>query len=197
MTGDMFSHIFAESIAGQSYSRPLGIADVEWNGCCWSVKTVKNQDPHNVSTIRLISGRNSPIYSAGINDPTLDIQRTGQSVLDVYNARIAMARRDHDDLRLVVLVRAMGSQAFTLFERAIVPLAPNNYQWKRNNRKNLEGYEGDRHVFTWQPHGAQFTIIESVPSGAAKFRITKQVPILEMDHVLRIAKFEPDWVEIL
>jgi len=30
---------------------------------------------------------------------------------------------------------------------------------------NLEGYDrsGDAHVFTWQPHGSQFTIIENVP----------------------------------
>ena len=49
------------------------------------------------------------------------LQRTGQSVLDV----LAMARRDHDDLRLVgwcVLWVLRHFQA----ARAIVPLAPNN-----------------------------------------------------------------------
>ena len=37
MSGDEFSGIFASAIAGLSLGKPIGIADVTWNGCCWTV----------------------------------------------------------------------------------------------------------------------------------------------------------------
>ena len=197
MSGDEFSRIFSDSISGQSFGKPVGIADVAWNGCCWSVKTVQHKNPHKVKAIRLISGRNSPVYSSGINDPYADIQATGQSVLDIYNDRINKAKWDHDDTRLVVLVRNMRSQEFTLFERPIAPLVVNSYRWKKNKNGNLCGYDGDRHAFTWQPHGSQFTIHEAIPAGATKFKITKEPILLEMQHVLRLVRFKPDWVKII
>ena len=196
MSGDEFSRIFADSISGESYGRPLGIADVAWNGCCWSVKTVQQKMPHEVESVRLISGRNSPIYSAGIFDHSLDLQQTGTAVLDIYNTRIEAAREQHDDIRLAVLIRNMAAQEFTLFERSIAPVATNNYIWKANKRQNLIAYQGSNHVFTWQPHGAQFTIHEPVPEGAIRFRIVKQPSMLEMSHVLNLVRYEPDWVEI-
>ena len=144
------------------------------------------------------SGRNSPVYSSGINDPFTNVQATGQSVLDIYNNRIEKARSDHKDMRLVVLVRNMETQEFTIFERPIAPLVVNNYQWKVNDRQNLEGFDGARHAFTWQPHGSQFTIIEPVPEGATCFRITqKPKSVIEMRHVLKWVGFKSDWIEIL
>ena len=108
MTGEQFSRIFADAISGEEYGKPLGVADVAWNGCCWSVKTVNNTKPHESSLpLGLISGRNSVDYSAGISDPRSDLQETGQAVLDIYNQRIDEARDEHDDVRLVVLVRNM------------------------------------------------------------------------------------------
>ncbi len=198
MTGDEWSQIFADSISGVSFERPIGIADVAWNGCCWSVKTVKNNNPHKAKTIRLISGRNSPSYSSGINDPFANVQATGQSVLDIYNNRIEKAKSDHKDTRLVALARNMETQEFTIFECPITPIVVNNYQWKVNNRQNLEGYDGARHVFTWQPHGSQFTIIEPIPEGATCFRITRKPKnVLEVKRVLKWVQFGSDWVEIL
>lgn len=197
MTGDQFSRIVADSIDGQSYSKPIGIADVSWNGCCWSVKTVQNKLPHEAKQVRLISGRNSPTYSSGIDNPFEDVQGTGASVLNIYNQRINKAKWDHDDCRMVVLIRHMGAQEFTIFERPIVQFIPNDYRWEVNKRKNLEGFLGDAHMFTWQPHGSQFTIIENVPASATRFRIKRQPAMLEMIHVLRLVKFKPDWVEIL
>ena len=197
MTGDQFSRIFSDSITGQSHGKPVGIADVSWNGCCWSVKTVQHKNPHTAKMVRLISGRNSPVYSSGISDPFADLQATGQSVLDVYNDRINKAKWDHDDIRLVVLVRNMATQEFTLFERPIYRLVVNNYQWEINKNKNFQGFENDRQMFTWQPHGSQFTIHEPIPASATKFRIKQEPGLLEKQHVLRLVRFKPDWIEIL
>lgn len=193
----MFSRIFSDSISGQSFGKPVGIADVAWNGCCWSVKTVKQKLPHSVRKIRLISGRNSPVYSSGINNPFHDIAATGESVLSIYNKRIETAGWDHDDKRLLVLIRNMQANEYTMFERPIVQLVPNNYQWRENSKRNLEGYEGEKHMFTWQPHGSQFTIIETVPAGAVRFRIKKAPLTLELRHVLNLVRYKADWVKII
>ena len=207
MSGDIFCQMFADTVSGQAYGNPLGVADVAWNGCAWSVKTVKNSHPHRFEVggtenskrkrIRLISGRNSPHYSAGITDPIADVQATGNAVLDIYNSRVDEAREEHDDVRLLVFIRNMVTQEFTVFERTLTPLAVNDYQWSLNNQGNLEGRTDNNHVFTWQPHGSQFTIIEPIPDSATRFRINRQPPMLQMTHVLRLARFEQNWVEII
>ena len=45
ITGDDFGGISADAISGRHRASPLGIADVEWDGCAWSVKTVKHGSP--------------------------------------------------------------------------------------------------------------------------------------------------------
>ncbi len=197
MSGDQFSRIFSDSIGGMSYGKPVGIADVSWNGCCWSVKTVQHNKPHEATKIRLIAGRNSPVYSSGIDNPFDDIQQTGSSVLNIYNERINKAKWDHDDTRLVVLIRHMGAQEFTMFERPITPFIAADYEWTLNPNNNLVGFLGDVPMFTWQPHGSQFTIHENIPASATRFRINRNPGMLEMIHVLRLVRFKPDWVEIL
>ena len=196
MSGENFSRIFAEANTGESLGKPVGFADVVRGGCCWSVKTVKHKQPHTVVRVHLISGRNSPIYSSGISDPLSDVRLTGQSVLDIYNNRVNKAKRDHEDMRLVVLVRNMKTLEFTLFERPIYPLVVNKYRWEVNSRSNLIGFDGDDHVFTWQPHGSQFTIHEPILHGAARFRITKEPEVVEMHKVLQHVGFTRDWVDI-
>ncbi len=207
MSGDIFSQMFADAISGQASGRPLGVADVAWNGCGWSVKTVKNNYPHKFTVgngederpkrIRLISGRNNLNYSFGIESPLADVQAAGNAVVEIYNHRIAQAREEHDDVRLVVLIRNMSTLEFTIFERPMVPLAVNDYQWKINKRGNLEGFCESDHLFTWQPDGSQFTIIEHIPTSATRFRIAKRPPMLQIEHVLRLARYQQDWVEIL
>jgi len=199
ISGDQSSAIFAHAIGGQSFGKPLGIADVAWNGCGWSVKTVKAARPFERDHVRLISGRNNPFHSCGedFSDPLKDVQATGQAVIEIYNARIDQAKWDHDDMRMLVLVRNMTTQEFVLFERPIAPFVVNDYTWHRNDNNNLEGHMGERHAFTWQPHGSQFTIIEPIPPGATRFRIKREPPKLLMNDVLKMIDFEPDWVEIL
>lgn len=207
VSGDEFQRIFAEAIDGISYPSPLGVADVAWNGCAWSVKTVKDNHPHRFQvkrggsvhpkTLRLISGRNSPVFSAGIANPLADVQKTGNAVIEVFNQRLAEARDEHDDVRLVVLARNMDTRKFTLFERSMAPWPVNDFIWTRNDRDNLEAYVADRHVFTWQPHGSQFTMKEPMPQSATRFSIKGEPAQLSMRQVLELAGYSTEWVEVL
>ena len=197
LSGEEFSSMFAAASGGQYLGKPIGIADVVRGRCCWSVKTVKQKQPHSVQSVRIISGRNSPIYSSGISDPLSDVRLTGQSVLDIYNNRVHKAKRDYEDIRLVVFVRNMVAQEFTLFERPIYPLVVNRYRWEVNSRGNLIGFDDDTQVFTWQPHGSQFTIHEPIPHGAIRFRIAHEPEVIQMNKVLLDVGFKPDWVEFL
>ena len=108
ISGDDFSRMFADAIQGKALDKPLGVVDVDWNGCGWSVKTVKHKQPFTKDMVRLISGRNDPNYSADISDPLADIQATGRVVIEIYNSRINEAREQYGDLRLLVLVRDLG-----------------------------------------------------------------------------------------
>ena len=207
VSGDEFQRIFSEAIDGISYASPLGVADVTWNGCAWSVKTVKNNHPHRFQvrrgrslhprTLRLISGRNSPGFSAGIANPLADVQQTGNAVIEVFNQRLAEARKKHDDVRMVVLVRNMDTQEFTLFERSMAPWPVNDFIWTRNSSDNLEAHVDGRHVFTWQPHGSQFTMKEPIPQSATRFRITGEPAKLPMQQVLELSGYSAEWVEVL
>lgn len=78
-----------------------------------------------------------------------------------------------------------------------MPFIANDYEWMLNERKNLVGFLGDTLMFTWQPHGSQFTIHKNVPASATCFWIIKNSGMLEIIHVLRLVRFKPDWVEIL
>src|SRR5690349_6541410 len=73
ITGDDFGTILAKSIGGTHRGKPLGIADVVWEDCAWSVKTVQSNSPFEAASIRVISGRNDVNYSFGIKDPYADI----------------------------------------------------------------------------------------------------------------------------
>ncbi len=55
--------------------------------------------------------------------------------------------------------------SITAFEFDTIMYPADQYWWQWNERNNLEGYTktDERHLFTWQPHGSQFTIIENVP----------------------------------
>src|SRR5687767_15015043 len=81
ITGDDFGGIFAKAIGGSHRNRPLGIADVVWQGCAWSVKTVQDKNPFTATKMRVISGRNSPVYASEIPNPFANIQATGDAIL--------------------------------------------------------------------------------------------------------------------
>ena len=198
ITGDDFGKIFAEAVDGQHAGKPEGVADVSWNGCAWSVKTVKNKAPHKAQKVRLISGRNSPGYSFDMDDVLSTPQKTGGMVLQIWNKRVRQARNEHDNLRVVALLRSMATLDFCLFEEEVGLYSPRNYQWEANEQKNLIGKEiasGD-HVFTWQRSGSQFTIIRRVPASAVHFKI-RRPPTVSEGFVLKKIKYKPEWVQII
>ena len=197
ITGDDFGGIFAASISGDHRQKPLGVADVTWEGCAWSVKTVQDKSPFNQTRIRVISGRNSPKYSAGIQNALADIQATGKAVLDIWNARVNEALDEYDDLRIFIMVRNMSALEFTLIELEAVRYVASEYLWKLNKEENLEGFdkETDTHRFTWQPHGSQFTVLHHVPASAYRFRITHTPGTIEERHVLNLIHFEDSWIQ--
>lgn len=199
ITGDDFGTIYANAIEGTHRQSPLGIADVLLNGNAWSVKTIKANSPFQQKIVRLISGRNSPDYSLGIENPHADIQATGKAILAVWNARINESLGEHDDLRIAVLIRNFESKEFVLFEEDANRYAADDFRWDKNARGNFEGYEKStgEHRFTWQPHGAQFTIIRHIPGSAVKFIINHNVPMIEAEHILRLARFDEKWVQIV
>lgn len=196
ITGDDFGGIFAAAISGRHRGKPLGIADVEWNGCAWSVKTVQHKKPFEQTRVRLISGRNSPPYSAAIKDPFADIQATGRAVLEIWNARVDEALHSHDDLRILVIIRNMDTLEFTMFEHEASRFIPAEYRWDLNKAQNFEAFdEKKEHRFTWQSHGSQFTIIHHVPRTAYQFRINKRPEMLVEKSVLEMVGFDNSWIE--
>ena len=199
ITGDDFGTIFAEATGGVHGARPLGIADVVSNGCAWSVKTVKSNRPFRERRVRLISGRNSPDFSAGISDPRNDPAATGEAVLSIWNARVNEAMEEFEDLRIAVLVRNIAAREFLLFEEEAHRYPPRDYCWGFNRKGNLEGRDrvAGKHHFTWQPHGSQFTIIREIPGSARRFSIKPNVPVVDPKVILSHVGFLPGWIDIL
>ena len=198
LTGDDWGTIFADAIGGDHRSSPLGVADVVWNGCAWSVKTVKLQTPFRAKRVRLISGRNSPAYSLGIENPHENPEATGRAVIAVWNARVNEALGEYEDLRIVVLIRNWQAREFVLFEGEAQRFIPDDYSWSFNRRQNLEGRDKatGEHRFTWQPHGSQFTVIRDVPASSRRFSIGPNGGIVPVDTVLSYVKYRPDWIDI-
>lgn len=63
--GSDWEEIFARLIGGRWKPSNIGLDDVLLEQTVWSAKTVKNDNPAKARLIRLISGRNSPVYSYG------------------------------------------------------------------------------------------------------------------------------------
>lgn len=199
ITGDDFGTIFANAIEGDHRSSPLGIADVGWDGCGWSVKTVKSTKPFDAKRLRLISGRNSPDYSHGIADPHADIQATGRAVLSIWNARVNEALDEFDELRIVTFIRNIDTREFVIFEEEAQRFIPDEYEWGHTSQGNLRGEDKltGVHRFTWQFHGSQFTVLREVPVSSRRFAIAPHVPIVGVSTVLDAVRYTDDWVDII
>jgi len=197
ISGEDWGDIFAKSIDGDHLSSPLGLADVVVEGQAWSVKSVQHKNPHSCKKIRVISGRNSPDYSYGIENPHDDPQKTGSAVLGIWNERVNIARDKFDSLRTAILIRNINSLEFTLFETDVHRFASNEYEWRLNRSKNLVGYDrsSNFHKFTWQFHGSQFTIKHQVPVSAVRFQI-KRPPVFDLKETMSRIGFDKSWVII-
>ena len=135
----------------------------------------------------------------GISDPRADLAQTGRAVLSIWNARVNESLGEYEDLRIAILIRNIQTREFVLFEEESGRFVPEDYRWELNKNDNLEGYDMATgvHRFTWQPHGAQFTIFRYVPASARKFKIMSNVRIIEMDDILGQVGYGPEWINIL
>ena len=197
ISGDDFGDIFATAIGGVHHKSPDGLADVSWQKCGWSVKTVQSSNPFSVDRVRLISGRNAPIYSQGIANPLENPSSTGQAVLAIWNERLQKARATYNDLRVTVLVRDMKNLRFALFEEQMLAFPPADYNWEINPRHNLiSKNRADAHCFTWQPHGSQFTVIRDIPGSVCRFEL-RRPEVFDPDSILEVAGYNDDWISIV
>lgn len=198
ISGEDWGDIFAKGIDGEHLGSPLGLADVIYEGMAWSVKSVKNDNPHKCKHIRVISGRCSPDYSYNITNPHEDIDKTGIAVLNIWNERVNVAKDKYEPLRSTILIRNPNTLDFTIFENEVFRFNTQNYKWKVNTRGNLEGFDitTKKHIFTWQPHGSQFTILYDVPLSAKKFHI-KRPPVLDFHKTMEQIGFDKSWIKII
>ncbi len=199
LEGTDWEQIFARLIGARWKPSNVGLDDVVLEQTAWGAKTVKNDNPATVSRIRLISGRNSPIYSFGDREVSeCDPDELGEKVLSIWNERVSAIRKHYKHLRTVVLVKSDDLLELAVFEFDTVLFPEEDFAWIWNKRNNLEGYHRrtKEHKFTWQPHGSQFTIIENVPNHRLAIRL-KQPPLLGQREVLDVLGFHESWIEII
>ncbi len=198
ISGDDFGDALAKAINGIHYASPVGIVDVSVGKMAWSAKTIKISNPFRAKIVRLISGRNSPDYSMGIHNAHEDIQKTGDAVLQIWNERINVAHSSFNTLRTMVLIRSGDLKDFVLYEENAEQFAISNYSWVKNRNGNLLGVEKQtkRTCFTWQPHGAQFTIHSVLPSKV--YRLSLQHPQkLDEEAFLMTMNYNAEWIHFV
>ncbi len=199
LEGEDWEEIFARVVDAEWKPSNIGLDDVVLGNIAWGAKTVKNGCPSKASSVRLISGRNSPVYSFGDREVSeCDPNELGEKVLAIWNERVDSVRKRFRHVRTVVLIKSDDLLELAAFEFDTVGYCFENYDWRWNKRNNLEGVEraSGKHKFTWQPHGSQFTIIEDVPANRLAVRI-KSPPKISRDLVLKGLKFDESWVQVL
>lgn len=197
LEGSEWEQIFAACISADWKPSNVGLDDVTLGVCAWGAKSVKNTNPSKAKTVRLISGRNSPSYSFNQQNLDADAQELGNDVLEIWNNRVEDRRAKFSHLRTVVLIKSNDLTELAVFETDTIFYQPKNYIWRRNRNNNLEAYErsSDIHRFTWQPHGSQFTIIESVPQECLLIRV-KPPQKLDKETILEAVNYEDDWITV-
>ena len=92
LEGSEWENIFANCIGAEWKPSNVGLDDVVMGNTAWGAKTVKAIKPSDQKKVRLISGRNSPIYSFGdIIDTNTDPNIIGKLVLDIWNERVLIS----------------------------------------------------------------------------------------------------------
>jgi hypothetical protein len=91
--GSDWEEIFARLIGAQWKPSNVGLDDVVLEQTAWCAKTIKNRCPSTVAKVRLISGRNSPAYSFGLQTlADRDPAELGHQILSIWNERVAAIR---------------------------------------------------------------------------------------------------------
>jgi hypothetical protein len=198
LEGPEWEAIFANCIGAEWKPSNVGLDDVILGNTAWGAKTVKAVIPSKQKKVRLISGRNSPVYSYGDKiDTAADPNLVGKSILDIWNKRVSAVREKFENLRTVVLIKSNDLTEVVVFEFDTIRYDPELFVWKWNKNANLEGIEKstEEHRFTWQPHGSQFTIIENVPAKGLVIKI-KQPKALNKEKILTALGFDKSWITI-
>ena len=199
LEGSEWENIFANCIGAEWKPSNVGLDDVVMGNTAWGAKTVKAIKPSDQKKVRLISGRNSPIYSFGeIIDTNTDPNIIGKLVLDIWNERVSSIREKFKHLRTVILIKSNDLSEVAIFEFETIRYDNELYRWEWNKNNNLIGVEkrSNEHKFTWQPHGSQFTIIEIVPNNCLVIRIKQPEP-LNKDQILTTLGFDKSWITII
>lgn len=201
--GDEWEEIFAHCIGADWTPSNVGLMDVQLGNCCWSAKTVKgNKRLAEQKEVRLISGRNSTDYSYGEAQVSgSNPEETGRYALEIWNHRVADVRSKFVSARTVVLVKGEDYTEYLLFETDTVLYDPKNYyfSWHESIKgSTLWGYDKitNKHKFTWQPSGSQFTIIEPIPQERLHIKIRKPER-LNKEELLKTLKYDKTWVQIV
>jgi hypothetical protein len=195
LEGPEWEKIFAEAICGEWKPSVVGLDDIVKGNCAWSAKSVKSITPFSVKIIRLISGRNNPEYSFHNIEATDN--GIGRQVLGIWNARVDRIRARYAHTRTVVLIKGNDLTQYSVFEIETFRYDPELFEWRRNKRNNLEGFDSyGQHRFTWQRHGSQFTVVEKVPEKRLKFRVIIP-PKPSVERILDSINFDPSWIQIV
>lgn len=199
LEGSDWEEIFARLVNAKWKPSNVGLDDVVLEQTAWGAKTIKATKPSTASKVRLISGRNSPIYSFGDREISeSDPGDLGEKVLTIWNERVAGIRKMYRHVRTIVLIKSNDLLELAAFEFDTIFYPPDQFIWLWNKRSNLEGFkkESNEHIFTWQPHGSQFTIIENVPKDRLAIAI-KAPPQLDRTVFLSSINFDESWVRVL
>lgn len=198
LEGSEFEAIFATCIGAEWKPSNVGLDDIMFGNTAWGAKTVKATNPSTQKKVRLISGRNSPIYSFGETiDTHHDPNAVGQSVLEIWNERVSAVREKFQNLRTVVLVKSNDLTEVVIFEFDTIRYDPELFVWEWNKNGNLRGVEKStaEHRFTWQPHGSQFTIVEEIPEDSLLIKI-KEPEMLNKEDILKALGFDKSWISV-
>lgn len=196
ISGAEWEQMFAACIDAKWQSSNVGLRDVYKDTSCWSAKTVEG--PKKVSkknSVRLISGRNNTGFSFDVDvTGSSDPQDVGRRVLEIWNTRVNDAQKEFTYLRQVVLIRSKDYKEYVVFEKAITTYNADDYVFSWNKNNNIEGHRtsDNKHVFTWQKEGKQFTIIEDVPTSKVHIVLKKLPEPLQDDRILEIIGYEDD-----
>lgn len=198
LEGSEFEAIFATCIGAEWKPSNVGLDDIILGNTAWGAKTVKATNPSTQKKVRLISGRNSPVYSFGETiDTHHDPNAVGQSVLEIWNERVSAVREKFQNLRTVVLVKSNDLTEVVVFEFDTIRYDPELFVWEWNKNGNLRGIEKSttEHRFTWQPHGSQFTIVEEIPEDSLLIKI-KEPKTLNKEDILKALGFDKSWISV-
>lgn len=197
--GKDWEQIFAKAIGAVWKPSVVGLDDIliPKLSAAWGAKTVKNNHPFTATRLRLISGRNSPTYSYDVSDiRAQDPAQLGKLVVGIWNERVAALYKKYKTLRTVVLIKGPQFKEIAIFEVPTIRYNPNEYNWSWNRRNNLVATDEDgKSKFTWQPHGSQFTIHETVPDNAINVEIDP--PPLIADKILETIGFNENSYRIV